>query len=428
MTARPTTKPRRRGVCPGLSAPMPTGDGLLVRLWPRGTIPLAPFTALAAAARLHGNGIIEITSRGSIQVRGLSEASAPQFADAIAALGIAAEDGIPILHDPLAGIDAEGILDSTSLTEDLRRCIGERQLARRLSPKVSVAIDDGGAIDLNGIAADIRLKAERISGDIVFHVSVGGDAIHAFGLGQIKQIHGVEAVLRLLDAIADRGRDARARDILTAEGAGAFHSTIEALLSSPRGECENERSTTFPIGTFALRDGRMAVGIGFAFGHTQADPLNRLLEAAQSCGAIGARAAPDRALLVIGFAQNEARLFAAHAERLGFIVAAGDPRRKVIACAGAPICGSAHIASRALAPGIAADSAQFDGTIHISGCTKGCAHAGSAALTLVGMPEGCAMIANGSTRDASFAVVPESGLRAAIANYARQCHGETAHV
>ena len=46
-----------RGACPGLSAPMPTGDGLLVRLLPIGTVPLAAFAELCAAARKHGNGV-----------------------------------------------------------------------------------------------------------------------------------------------------------------------------------------------------------------------------------------------------------------------------------------------------------------------------------------------------------------------------------
>ena len=72
MTALAINRSQRRGACPGLSAPMPTGDGLLVRLLPIGTIPLAAFAQLCAAARREGNGIIEVTGRGSIQVRGLN--------------------------------------------------------------------------------------------------------------------------------------------------------------------------------------------------------------------------------------------------------------------------------------------------------------------------------------------------------------------
>ena len=79
---------------------------------------------LCAAARRHGNGIIEVTSRGSIQVRGLNAASAPRFADAIAALGIAAEDGIPVLSNALAGLDAKEIFDASAARGRFASCAG----------------------------------------------------------------------------------------------------------------------------------------------------------------------------------------------------------------------------------------------------------------------------------------------------------------
>jgi precorrin-3B synthase len=426
MSALATIKLQRRGVCPGLSAPMATGDGLLVRLLPRGTISLHAFTALCRAAQVHGNGVIEITSRGSIQVRGLSEASAPQFAEAVAALDIAAEDGVPILCNPLAGLDAGEIFDSMLLAEDLRRRIAQGSLAQ-LSPKVSVVIDGGGALALDAVAADIRLRANAAGGDVAFEVSIGGDMARAPKLGRIKAVHGIEAVIELLHVIARRGRNARARDILAGEGVAVFRSAIEPLLSAPPRESANERCTTAPIGVFPLR-ARMAVGIGFPFGHADAVMLERLAEAARGGGAIGFRTAPGRALLVIGIAPNDASSFTAQAERLGFISRADDPRRKVIACAGAPICASAYIASRALAPAIAADVARFDGTIHVSGCAKGCAHAAAAVLTVVGTANGCALIANGSAHDAPFGVVPEHELRTAITNYLRERAEEPAHV
>src|ERR1700681_4257968 len=94
---------RRRGACPRLTAPMQTRDGPLVRLASAGaTIGLDAAAALGAAARRYGNGIVEITARGSIQIRGLTSASAPAFTDAVAALGIDAGDGVPLLTDPLA--------------------------------------------------------------------------------------------------------------------------------------------------------------------------------------------------------------------------------------------------------------------------------------------------------------------------------------
>jgi precorrin-3B synthase len=185
------------------------------------------------------------------------------------------------------------------------------------------------------------------------------------------------------------------------------------------------------IGMHALRDGSLACGIGLAFGHADASTLERVVEAAAEVGATGLRAAPGRALMAIGLAYDTAAAFAADAERLGFIVRADDPRRYVIACPGAPICASAHIAARVMAPRIVEMAAPFLGRafiIHVSGCAKGCAHAASAALTVVGTPDGCALVTNGTARDAPHAVVPENELSAAIARRASQKKRGAGHV
>jgi precorrin-3B synthase len=425
---------QRRGACPGLSAPMPTGDGLLVRLLPIGTILLDAFSALCAAAQKCGNGIIEITARGSLQVRGLTDASAPRFADAIAALNIAAADGVPVLSNALAGLDAEEILDAGALADGLRRALARTSLFSRLAPKVSVAIDGGGALTLDGISADVRLNAELISGDVVLRVGVGGAGAGAIDLGFIAPAHGVEAAVRLLEVLARRDRDARARDVLAAEGMAPFQSALRELLITPARPREsgdpgrdsrlrgNERRTS-PIGLHLLRDGSIACGVGLSFGHTDAAVLERLVEAAAGAGAIGLRAAAGRALIVIGLPDKLAPALVAETERLGFIVHAGDPRRHIAACAGAPICASAHIAARAIAPLVAtAAQAHLDAAfpIHISGCAKGCAHPGVAALTIVGATDGCLLVADGSARDVPFATVAADELPAAIAKYARE--------
>jgi precorrin-3B synthase len=427
MTAQAMTKPQRRGACPGLSRPMPTGDGLLVRLLPRGTLSLAAFAALAQAARDYGNGVIEITSRGSIQVRGLSDASARQFADTIAALDIAAEDGVPVLCNPLAGLDAAEIFDAAALAASLRRAIAQGDLAARLSPKISVVVDGGGAIGLAALAADIRLRARMMGGETMLEVGVAGDEERAIRLGEIEPARGVDAALRLLDIIAEQGREARGRNILAAKGAQVFRSAIAEGLSPARPR-EQTVSVRPAIGTFLQRDGKAAVGIGVAFGHAHADAYGGLIETADACGASGLRAAPGRALLAIGLALDRVMAFTARVGRLGFVTQADDPRRKVIACAGAPICASAHIAARALAPAVAAHAASFDGTIHISGCAKGCAHAGTAALTIVGTPEGGELIANGRVSDAPFAEIVSSELPQAIVDHVRQHSREVAHV
>jgi len=418
--------PHRRGACPALSAPMQTGDGLLIRLTPIGTIPPAAFAGFCAAARQCGNGVMEITSRGSIQVRGLNPASAETFAAAIGALDIAVAEGVAVSTNPLAGLDAAEILDAGLLAAELRRALEERALAAKLAAKISVVIDGGGALTLDAVAADIRLCA----GPAGLWVGVAGDAADAVGLGHVAPRDGVPTALRLLEILAARGRDARARGILAREGAAVFQTAIVDLLVGAAGPRPARRFAD-PIGAYPLRDGFWACGIGLAFGHADAATLEQLADAARSAGAHGFRPAPGRALLAVGLTRAASILLAMIAAKLGFIVRTGDPRRHVVACAGAPICASAHIPARQMAPRLADELAvQLGGstTLHISGCPKGCAHPAPATLTIVGTPSGCALVEGGSARDAASAVVPVDEVAARAAKILGANQSEAAHV
>jgi precorrin-3B synthase len=415
---------RRRGACPGLSAPMATGDGLLVRFSPIGTIPLAAFGAVCDAAKRYGNGIIEITARGNIQVRGLSPASAPEFAEAVAALNIAAEDGIPIFCNPLAGLDPEELIDAGKLAADLRDALARSTLASRLSPKVSIVIDGGGAHRLDGLTADIRARAIQTNDGTSLVIDAAGH-----DLGSISPSDTVAAVRRLLEVVTRNGREGRARDVISAEGTAAFRAAIADLLN-PVGLSRGGNEQT-SIGAWRLRDESLACGIALPFGHTDAASLQRLTGAAGIAGAHGFRTAPGRTLLAIGLPEKTAESLVSAAKNLGFIVDAGDPRRHVVACAGAPICGAAHIGARTLGPQIATATAPYlDGTfkIHVSGCAKGCAHPSPAALTIVGTEAGCALVANGSARDTPFMTVAAQELADKAAEIARNIKSGAHHV
>jgi precorrin-3B synthase len=318
----------------------------------------------------------------------------------------------------------------------LRRAFARTSLRGRLAPKISVAIDGGGALGLDMLSADVRLRVELINSDVGLHVSVGGDAANATSLGTIMPPDCTEAALRLLEVIAQRGRDARARDLLSAGEVASFQEALSSCPALCRASTSYEREKAKDvdgrekpghdrnaIGTHHLCDGAFACGVGLAFGHAAAATLEQLTDAAAASGARGVRTAPGRALITIGLTHESAITFTAAARHLGFIMRANDPRRHVIACAGAPICASAQIAARTVAPRIAEIAAPYlDDSlkIHISGCAKGCAHAAPAALTVVGTPAGCALVANGSARDVPFAVVAADQLPGAIANAVRE--------
>jgi precorrin-3B synthase len=386
----------RRGACPGLSTPMQTGDGLLARLTPVDDIALDAFAGFCGAARAHGNGTIEVTARGSLQVRGLHANSAPPFAAAVRGLAIAASDGVPVLADPLGVREPDAIIDTAFLAAQLRKAI--ERAGPDLSPKVSVTLDSGGRLHLDAVGADIRLRASGTAAAPRLGLAIAGDAASATPLGPLRPASAIAATVRILELIAARGRNVRAIDVVRSDGIQAFKSIIADDLdpsapppSPPPAE---------PIGHHALRDGSVAVGIALAFGHAQADALMQLAGIAAKRGVRSVRPGPARALLLIGGASDEAAALSAAAARLGFITRADDPRRRVIACPGKPACASGLIAARALAAQIAQNLSPGSDLIHVSGCAKGCAHPAAAPLTVVGSERGCGIVRDGPAQAA----------------------------
>jgi precorrin-3B synthase len=204
----------RRGVCPALSAPMQTGDGLLVRLNPiAGGVSPNVLIGLCESAARHGNGVMEVTARGSLQIRGLTLESAPLLAAEVDMLGIAVRTGVPVETGPLAGLDPDEIADPRPLAGRIRAGIEAAGLGSRLGLKVSVIVDGGGRLTMDTVLADVRLVAERRDAEISWRLAVAGDGRTASPLASLPELAAVNATLVILDAIAALGREGRARDM-----------------------------------------------------------------------------------------------------------------------------------------------------------------------------------------------------------------------
>lgn len=382
-----------RSACPRLAAPMETGDGLLTRIVPSGPIPIDALAALCAAARTHGNGLMEVSARGSLQVRGLTPVSAPLFAASVAALDIGLADGVPVLASPLPH-DPVALLDAQALAADLREAIGAPDF--KLAPKVSVIVDGGGQLSLDALRADIRLHAILHRGAPGLHVSLGGDAATATPLGLAAPQDAAALVSDLLGVIAAHGPEARAAVVLAQAGLGPFLSAARARIE-PAPSLEGPRRAE-TIGLHRHNDGRCALGVALPFGQAQALDLIALLRIARANGATWAATAPQRTLLLGPVGEMTTFALGTAADTLGFIVDARDARRRVVACAGAPACASGLIPARTLAAEIAAHLPQGGMAVHVSGCAKGCAHPKPAPLTIVGTAQGCGVIRNATAR------------------------------
>ncbi|TIR18113.1 MAG: precorrin-3B synthase, partial [Mesorhizobium sp.] len=182
----------------------------------------------------------------------------------------------------------------------------------------------------------------------------------------------------------------------------------------------------WPIGLFDLGEGH-ALGIALPYGSMPAQPLIDLARESANLGATEIRLAAGRALLVLGLSPSACASLHSSAATLGFVTDPTDPRTRIAACPGTPACTSGRIATRAIAETIARESPDLldaSLTLHVSGCAKGCAHPGTAALTLVGDENGAGLVVDGTAKALPAGYRPGYDAARGIADIAGALHRE----
>ncbi len=351
-----------QGWCPGALRPMMSGDGLVVRVRPPlGRLTPVQAQGLAEAALRHGNGLIDLSARGNLQVRGVAEANHPALIADLRALALVdetpeAEARRNILVTPFA--DAETLALAQALTQAL-------QDGPTLPGKFGFAVDTGKSPILQDISADIRLE----------RAANGGLLLRSDGMA-LGQTVSPEAIAEQAVALA--------RWFVEQGGVSQGRGRMAALIA--RGVTPPEASVAPAAAALAPQPGLVPEGalVALEFGQIRAETLHAL------AGLGPIRVTPWRMLLIEG-----ARCLP---DLPGLILDPADPLRRVEACTGAPGCLQAHAALRDLARRLAPQHGA--GILHLSGCAKGCAHPGRAAVTLVATPVGFDLILNGTAQDA----------------------------
>jgi precorrin-3B synthase len=154
---------RDRGdACPGALQTHRAADGALARVRvPGGTLTRAQLVVLSGAARELGDGSLELTSRGNVQLRGLRSGSEPELGDRLAAAGLLPsathETARNVVASVLSG-RAGGLLDVRSWVPafDAGLCADPR--LADLPGRYLAAFDDGRG-DVAGLGADVALLA-----------------------------------------------------------------------------------------------------------------------------------------------------------------------------------------------------------------------------------------------------------------------------
>ncbi|MEM7318749.1 MAG: cobalamin biosynthesis protein CobG [Pseudomonadota bacterium] len=339
--------PSVKGWCPGAYHPMMSGDGLIVRVRPRlARLSAKQVLALCDTSMRYGNGVLELTNRANLQIRGIAENEFELVLSDLAAQGIL--DERPELESR-RNIVLTPFYTSGDPSEKLARELSERlSELPELPAKFGFSVDLGPARILTSASADIRLEN-----------GPSGLILRADGADTGRFVTADDAIDQLIRLATWFARTRRANT----------RRMARHLREQDLPECWTGARPVAAVP--APEPGKTALGplLGAAFG---ALPARALSDLVGSSGAVALRVTPWRLFLLEG---GNAK------DTAEFVTQTGDPLLAADACPGAPYCPQASVETRRAARLLAPFA---PGGLHVSGCPKGCARKSPAALTLVG--------------------------------------------
>lgn len=337
---------------------------------PGGKLTAAQLSALTSAAIDFGNATLELTSRGSVQLRGIENTAA--VADALAASGLLPspthERVRNIVASPLSG-RAGGLFDVRSWVDDLDAALQNSAALADLPGRFWFSIDDGRG-DVSGLRADAG-------------VQVHGDGAVAL------QLAGVDSGVRLscgaavgaLVSVAERFQNVRGKAWRVSELADPTILIDDFEVSVTPGDVLPPL-TRPPVGWIEQRDGRIALGAAVPLGVLPA-------RTAEFLAVIEAPLVitPWRSLLVCDLEESAADTCLRVLPPLGLVFDENSPWLEVSACTGSPGCANSAADVRADAAAAAERGELSASHTHFVGCERAC---GSplAGDVLVATPEG----------------------------------------
>ncbi len=368
--------------CPSVDNVVARADGGLVRIRvPGGRIDATALLAVADAARRWGSGVVEITGRANLQLRGIRPGTAVALAEALVGSGVSggpsADRRRNVLLDPLGDLDPEAE-DLGPLLAPLLAALDADPRLDGLDDKFGFAIDGGGSFSIAGRRATVAAAPTPARG--VMGVSWGWAAD------------------------GDEGSAPRPRAVAHGELVGALVEAAVGSLGRPRASVAVPPATaeaavrvTGPLGTGAGWVGAMPT-----LGRADAQAVAAMASVAKRYSHGLLRLTPWRGVVFPAVAPDDGAALLGELRAGSLVVDPSDPASTVVACAGSRGCTSGLTdaigdARRIIAARRQAGSGPM--ALHVSGCAKCCAQHTPLPVTLVGTgPDRYDVYADGDLR------------------------------
>jgi sulfite reductase beta subunit-like hemoprotein len=330
-------------------------------------VSLRQLEAIGDAARL-GSGLVELTSRANLQIRGLAEDAGEPLAHLLAAgdllPSLEHERVRNILADPLAGRHPASLLATDDIVAALDRGLCADPILAALPGRFLFAVDDGG-----GMAADPRA-------DIALIAEPGSLPRLTLALaGRLTTLclpprAAVERALAAARAFLDLAAASGERPWRIAELSGGAETVARGI----GGRLLPDRLTLWPartLGASLQNDGRAAVTVLPPLGRLDLVLLEALLALVASAGT-EVRLSTARTLTLPDVAEYRVETLLDDLASRGFVIDEDSGWRGLSACAGLGACANALVDVRAAAARRAAIRSADSPGEHWSACERRC--------------------------------------------------------
>jgi precorrin-3B synthase len=356
---------------------------------PGGVITAAALDALALAADEFGDGAIELTVRGNLQVRGIAENDVTAFAEAVTAAGLVSDSDHDrvrnVIVSPFSG-RVGGLVDLRPFADALVDALVAADWSSSLSGRFWFGFDDG--------RGDVVARTTDVAGVAVDsdHAVVVVGGAHVIGPVPLRDLPDqMVAVARaFLDIacgawrVSDLDEDRR--------------TTLLDTLGMPfEGSLPAQRHPEPRVGWFDQTDGRVMLGAVVPFGSLTA-------EQARYAAAVGAPVTitTEREILIGDLDEAVAETVVRVLAPLGFIFDSRSPWTTLTACTGSPGCAnSAADVRTALREHVAAFDPDADAPPHEHwvGCDRGCGSPARTHVRVLASTDGYVRTRRGSSGD-----------------------------
>lgn len=395
--------------CPGVLRLHEAADGWMARVrLPGGRADAVGLRAVADVASW-GNGIVELTSRASLQVRGLAVDAGDRVAARLADGGLLASlahDLVRnVLASPVAGRAPSSLAQTDAIVVALDRGLCADAALAALPGRFLFAVDDGAGL-ADARSADVALVAEWaglrlwLAGDRTTLVTAPDDAprLALDAARAFLELAG-DGCWRVADLAGGAGEVARALggrldggEVVPVPGGGPDSGDVARLLGGRQDAGEEPASGSLcdasqlgarsaprlGIGVLAQCDGRFAITVLPPLGRVDRAVMERLAALADEV-----RLSSARTLTLVDIGVGEVDALVAELAALGLVTSPGSGWVGLSACAGAGACASARADVRAAA--VARARMRSSGALaeHWSACERGCGRPAGVAVSVV---------------------------------------------